>query len=106
MQQAKTRKKLTISFECIVANSFVLMALLLMLAGCVAEEPRHYYNGYPGDYSYEEPSHTTVIVHDRDDRRDYDEDRDHDHDYDNHWDYGRRGNGNFHGTDADNRHDD
>jgi len=106
--QVETRRKFTISYECLVANSFVLIALLLMLAGCVEERPGHY-GSYPNDPYYGNsetyPSHTTVIVTPDDDHRAYHYDDDRDHNYDNHWDYGRRGNGNFHGTGDDDVHD-
>jgi hypothetical protein len=107
MQTKTAKRKFTISFDCLVANSFILMALLLMLAGCVEEHPGHY-GTYPQDYTYSPPSHTTVIItHDDDDQRAYRaNDEDDGHNYDNHWDYGRRGNGNFHGTGDDDVHGD
>ena len=96
--QGKTRKKFTISFECLVANSFVLMALLLMLAGCAEERPG-YYGAYPSDNTYYPRSHTTVIVTDDDNGRAYDENSDSDrHNYDNQWDYGLASNADCHGT--------
>jgi hypothetical protein len=105
----QTTRKYSIDLGRLLGTGVVLAALVLTVAGCVVEPyPEHSYRSYPSDYSYygeTYPDQTTVIVHDNDDdRRSYDN-RDHG-DYDNHWDYGRRGNGNFHGTDADDRHDD
>ena len=96
----------------ILSGKIVALAFLSSaLAGCVAEQPGHY-GTYPAGSStsttstttYYAPqgSSTTVIIQSDGVQPAADDGRD----YDNHWDYGRRGNGNFHGTGDDDVHDD